>query len=101
MGGVADPPVQRLAARVELVTVAQTETPEVELRHPRKLAVASYVCPDAEHFFDEDEGRGLRLWPQVLRIRHQHARTEVEVRAHREQRARRQVVHVAEVVTAV
>lgn len=83
MRGVADPPVQRLILRVELVAVTQSDTPEVEPCHARHLSVAPYVRTDAEHFPDEYQRRYLRLRPQALRVRYQQCRTNAEVRAHR------------------
>src|SRR5690606_10058176 len=80
VGGVADAAVQRLAARVELIAVAQSDAREVELRHAGQLPVAAGVEPDAEHTLHEEQRRGLRLRPQALRVRHQHTRAELEVR---------------------
>src|SRR5690606_15476058 len=70
VGGIIEAPVQRLAARVKLVAVAQAETPEVELRHPRKLPVTPHICTDAEGPFDKHQRRGFRLWPQAFGIRY-------------------------------
>src|SRR5690606_19966819 len=96
VGGVADAPVERFAARVELVAVAQPDAREVELRHAGQLTGAAGVEPDAEHPFHEEQRRGFGLRPEALRIGHQHRWPELEVGPQVEQRTCREVVQVTE-----
>src|SRR5690606_4254919 len=101
VGVVADATAHDLIARTELVAVAQPYPTEVELRHPRHTAVAAHVEAHTEYPLHEEHCRGLRLRTQALRIRHQYARTELEVRTQIEQRTRREVIQVGEFVPVV
>src|SRR5690606_16666355 len=96
---VVDTPVEGFVFRVELVGVPDSDSGGIELCHGCQFAVAPYVGPDAEDPFDEDQGGGFGLWPEAFGIRHQQGWPEVEFGAEGEDRTRREVVHVPEIVT--
>ncbi len=100
MGTVIHPAVQRLIARIELVTVTQTETPETELRKTRYVPVAPHIDSKTEYLPDKEHRLHIRLRTQVLRIRHQQRRTDSDVSPEREKRTSSQVLLFAYLIAA-